>query len=144
MKLKAQVPSHDADSELPSSTASTPSKLRHGKFDDRMNQYPLHIFDRVCLCISSSFFLNSAYYCFYVSQHEYLHNFGYVSMITTACSWNFWRYPDLDYRRDIDIATARVSFLYYFISGLFYVVPGDLSSLGQCSAHTSSSLLCQY
>lgn len=83
----------------------------------RRNIFPVNFYDSACLMISSCFFLIPGGYGF----ANNLMFFGFVSLITTIVSINYWRYAVEGPRRTADLVTAKVSFIIYFVTGCMFV-----------------------
>jgi hypothetical protein len=56
----------------------------------------------------------------YAFQHE-LYYYSLVLLLTTGISFNFWRKPVYGLRRNIDLVYAKLSFVIFFVSGVYYV-----------------------
>ena len=65
------------------------------------------------VCLSSSIFALPAIYALYRGIMYY----PYINAAITLASLNYWRNPENDWRRTIDMSIAHGSFVYYFIDG---------------------------
>lgn len=83
----------------------------------KRNSYPMKTVDRASLVFSSMFFLIPSFF----ATHCHSHIFSYISFIVSLVSINFWRFPMNGWRRNIDIATAKLSFIVYFSCGCYFV-----------------------
>ena len=79
--------------------------------------YPLSEVDSNYLMISSCFFLLPG---FYALSHR-LNLYFATSVVTTFASINYWRDAVPGWRRTSDMIIAKVSFLIYFLTGLYCI-----------------------
>ena len=79
--------------------------------------YPLSEVDSKYLMISSCFFLLPG---FYALSHGLTLYFA-TSAVTTVASINYWRDAVPGWRRTSDMIIAKVSFLIYFLTGLYRI-----------------------
>lgn len=90
------------------------------------NQYPVPLFDSICLVISSMFFLIPGLQAFHCGMKWY----GVLSFVTSAVSMNYWYLAVPGWRRNLDLFMAKFSFIIYFITGALYVTDSMLLVVG--------------
>jgi hypothetical protein len=69
------------------------------------------------LVCSSLFFMFPGIYGYQKEQYF----LSFISISTSLCSINFWRDATYSYRRSVDCIMAKLTFVIYTISGIFYV-----------------------
>ena len=82
--------------------------------------------DSRVLVLSSLFFCVPGLYAISSS----LFSFAFLSFVTTAVSINYWRNATAGARRQADLLVAKVSFVLYFFSGLYFVRELRLFAVG--------------
>lgn len=81
------------------------------------NTFPLKYYERNYLVISSCFFLIPAIIAFCYRAHI----LGATSSIVSLISVNYWRHAIPGWRKTFDLIVAKVSFVFYFITGCLHV-----------------------
>jgi hypothetical protein len=79
--------------------------------------YIAHYNETRWIVLSSLFFIIPSIYAFY----NKIYFLSLISLLTTIISANYWREATYSWRRDIDIIFAKISFVIYFINGIYYV-----------------------
>lgn len=87
-------------------------------------------FEGYCLVISSLSFLISGAYAFFNG----IYWLGWLSVITTLVSMNYWRRPIEGVRRKLDLHTAKISFAVFFITGVVSIRDINILKIGYTNA----------
>jgi hypothetical protein len=87
------------------------------KYTFEMNQYIASWEETKWLVLSSFFYSIPAINTLYKKQ--YINT--YVLILTSLASANFWRKATYSWRRTMDLAISKISFLSFFIQGITYV-----------------------
>ena len=69
------------------------------------------------LVISSLFFLIPSIY----AGTHHVYSLSLLSAVTSAISINYWRDPCVGWRRNMDLMFAKISFVVYFLCGLYNI-----------------------
>lgn len=84
--------------------------------------------DSRCLTFSSLFFLLPAAITAYYdcsattsTSDDVLIYYGILSVVTSIISFNYWRDAIDGVRRSLDLITAKISFVIYFVTGCMYM-----------------------
>jgi hypothetical protein len=86
----------------------------------------ISINDSYLLIISSCFFIIPALIAF----TKKIFFLSILSTITTIVSVNYWRNAIVGFRRNMDLITAKVSFIIYFTVGIFCIKDIKLYTIG--------------
>ena len=86
--------------------------------DTNVSDYDM-ISKKKYLLFSSSFFIIPFLFSFIRKPFIYILSLDYF--ITFVCSINYWKYPVIGIRRNIDLFVANSSFIITFTYGVLYV-----------------------
>ena len=92
----------------------------------RKNDFPLCSEHSILLILSSCSFLLPSL----VGFMNGLHLHAVISLITSLVSINYWRYAIPGIRKAADLVVAKVSFVIYFVTGLFHIRDVNIFIIG--------------
>ncbi len=84
---------------------------------NNLSEYPIPFSQTKYLCLSSLMFLIPGFISYYFGFIIY----SLLSISNAIFSINHWRRAEDGIRRKLDVFIARLSFIVYFSSGLFYL-----------------------
>ena len=106
----------------------TESKFTESKFTAAKFTPTFFTLDKFtpALVLSSSLFILPGIYAIFVPNYVFVG----VSVVTTVVSVGFWINAVDGIRRDLDLITAKASFLFYFANGLLFIRDDAILTIG--------------